>query len=158
MLSGVRDLGADPEQGFPLKVLSFFLVLLARVEPFRHVFGGDEDPTDPTNWKLAHMFLATMAQLQMIAAVINLIPIPPLDGFQIVGAYMDPETRHKFMSPPYSTFALVVLFLIVTRGPGLFQWIFQTTDRIYLALGFDYETLAFFARAYNDTLGLKAPM
>ena len=140
----------------PAMNLILFLLLSL---PFHPALGWIKvDPTDPTNWKLAHMFLATMAQLQMIAAVINLIPIPPLDGFQIVGAYMDPETRHKFMSPPYSTFALVVMFLIVTRGPGLFQWIFQTTDRIYLALGFDYETLAFFARAYNDTLGLKAPM
>jgi Zn-dependent protease len=115
------------------------------------------DPSKPETWTLSQMFLATMAQLQLIACVINLIPIPPLDGFQIVGAYMDQETRYKLMTPPNSTIAFVMFFLVVTQTPGLYQWIYNLSDRIYEGLGFDERFLIFVARAFNQTLGLHPP-
>jgi Zn-dependent protease len=136
--------------------MNFILFILLSL-PFHPALGWIKvDPTDPTSWKLSHMFLATMAQLQMIAVVINLLPVPPLDGFQIAGAFMPEETRDRLMS--YSLMSFFVLFLIVTRVPGLFRWIFETTDRIYIAMGFDLPTLYFFSRAYNDTLGFKSPI
>jgi Zn-dependent protease len=138
--------------------MNFLLFILLSL-PFHPTVGWIKvDPTDPSSWSLAHMFLATMAQLQMIAVVINLIPIPPLDGFQIVGAFMKEETRFKLMTPPWSTMSFLVLFLMVTRVPGLFRWIFETTDRIYLGMGFDVSTLYFFSQAYNSALGFKSGM
>jgi Zn-dependent protease len=130
-----------------------FLLFLVLSLPFHPTIGWTTvDPDAPETWTLTQMFLVTMAQLQMIAAVINLIPIPPLDGFQIVGAFMDDETRSKLMS--MSMFTFIVLFLVVTQTPGLWNWIFESTARIYLALGFNVEFLYFVIRAYNETLGL----
>ncbi len=135
--------------------MNFLLFLLLSL-PFHPAIGWiTVDATQPQTWSLTHMFLATLAQLQMIAVVINLVPVPPLDGFQIVGAYMDEETRHKLMSPPISTIAFVVLFLVVMRVPGLFQWIYDLTVRIYETLGFSGEFLDFVAGAFNQTLGLR---
>ena len=91
-----------------------------------------------------------LLNLEVVLVSGALVSVPLLAGIQ--------ETRYKLMTPPNSTIAFVVLFLIITRGPGLFQWIFEMTDRIYLALGFDFETLIFFGRAYNATLGLHAPL
>ena len=59
-----------------------------------------------------------MVLLQIIAVVINLIPVPPLDGFSIIAPYMDEETRIKLTTPPISTFAFIVLFLIVMNVPA----------------------------------------
>ena len=133
-----------------------FLLFLILSLPFHPAVGWiTVDPLKPETWTLGQMFLATMAQLQMIAVVINLIPCPPLDGFQIVGAYMDEQTRYKLMTPPTSTIAFVALFLIVMRVPGLWRWIYDLTSRIYLGLGFGVEFLYFAGRAYNETLGLR---
>jgi Zn-dependent protease len=135
--------------------MNFILFLLLSL-PFHPSIGWIKvDPTDPTNWKLAHMFLATMALLQMMAVVINLLPIPPLDGFQIVGAFMDPALRYKLMTPPYSTYALIALFLIVMRGPHLFEWTVEATMRIYLALGFQEDFLYFVGGAFSRAMGLQ---
>jgi len=136
--------------------MNFLLFLLLSL-PFHPAIGWmTVDPFKPDGWTLPQMFLATMAQLQLIACVINLIPIPPLDGFQIVGAYMDPETRYKLMTPPNSTIAFVMFFLIVTQTPGLYQWIYDLSDKIYEGLGFDERFLVFVARAFNQALGLHA--
>ncbi|MGB7156419.1 MAG: site-2 protease family protein [Tepidisphaeraceae bacterium] len=134
-------------------VMNFILFLLLSL-PFHPVVGWiTVDASDPDSWPLGYIFLATMAQLQMIAAVINLIPVPPLDGFQIVGAFMKEETRIKLMSPPISTFAFIVLFLVIMRAPGVFQGIFDLTARTYDGLGFDFETVEFFRRAWNEAMG-----
>src|SRR3954471_11389776 len=55
------------------------------------------DPSVPVEqYKPWQMFCAGMAQLQMIAVMMNLVPLPPLDGFQMLAAYMDDATRAKF--------------------------------------------------------------
>src|SRR5467141_3785252 len=39
------------------------------------------DPTaGPEGWSHAQIFLGVMAHLQLIAVILNLVPIPPLDG------------------------------------------------------------------------------
>jgi len=152
----LRSRGWDAAVSAAGPAMNFLLFLLLSV-PFHPAVGWiTVDPDAPDTWKLAHMFLATMAQLQMIAVVINLIPIPPLDGFQIIGAYMDEETREKLMS--MSMISFIVLFLVISRAPGLWNWIYESTAKIYLALGFDVEFLQFLARAYNQSLGLRAPL
>jgi hypothetical protein len=70
---------------------------------------------------------------------------------------MDEQTRYKLMTPPNSTMAFVAFFLVVTQMPGLYQWIYDLTSRIYLGLGFGVEFLYFAGRAYNETLGLRPP-
>jgi Zn-dependent protease len=138
--------------GPAMNFLLFFLLSL----PFHPWVGWlTPDPMAPQSWTLTQMFLSTMAQLQLIAVVINLIPIPPLDGFQIVGAFMDQETRYKLMTPPNSTIAFVIFFLIVTQTPGLYQWIYDLSARIYLVLGYNDDFLDFVASAFNQTLGLR---
>jgi len=133
--------------------MNFILFVLLSL-PFHPTIGWIKpDLANPDSWSLGHMFLATMAQLQMIAVVINLIPVPPLDGFQIVAAYMDEETRTKLLTPPTSTIAFVLLFFVIFRVPGLFDGIFRLTDDIYLGLGFDHDTLYFFTDAYNEAMG-----
>ncbi len=147
----LRSRGWDAAVSAAGPAMNLLLFLLLSL-PFHPTIGWIKvNPDAPDTWTLTQMFLVTMAMLQMIAAVINLIPIPPLDGFQIVGAYMDEETRDKLMS--MSMFTFIVLFLIISRTPGLWSWIFHATVRIYLALGFDEEFLQFSRKAFVPALG-----
>ncbi|HEV2293530.1 MAG TPA: site-2 protease family protein [Tepidisphaeraceae bacterium] len=135
--------------GPAMNLLLFLLLSL----PFHPAIGWiTVDPNTPESWTPTQMFLVTLAQLQFIAIVINLIPLPPLDGFQIVGAFMDEETRQKLMS--MSFFSFIVLFLVIMRTPGLWTWIFSTTARVYLAVGFDADFLHFAITAFFQSLGL----
>jgi Zn-dependent protease len=149
----LRSRGWDAAVSAAGPAMNFLLFILLSL-PFHPAIGWIKvNPDAPETWTLPQMFLITMAQLQMVAVVINLIPIPPLDGFQIVGAFLDQRTREKAMSMSMWTF--IILFLVISRTPGLWSWIFETTARIYLALGFDVEFLYFLVRAYNETLGLN---
>src|SRR5439155_26912251 len=65
------------------------------------------------------IFTAAMAQLQIIAVMINLIPVPPLDGFGIISSYMDEPTRERFTTPPVSTVAFIFLFVVIWQVPGV---------------------------------------
>lgn len=148
----LRSRGWDAAVSAAGPAMNFLLFLLLSL-PFHPTIGWITiDASKPQTWTLTQMFLVTMAQLQIIAVVINLIPVPPLDGFQIVGAFMSEQTRHKLMS--MSTFTFIVLFLILMRAPGLWNWIFESTARMYLWLGFDANFLYFLVDAYNQSLGL----
>src|SRR5437879_3045146 len=83
---------AGPAMNFIL-----FILLALPFHPALHLIDTHVGIDDYHPWQI---LLAGLAQLQMIAVVINLIPIPPLDGFQILAAYMDDETRVKLTTPP----------------------------------------------------------
>ncbi len=57
--------------------------------------------------------LGVLAVLQVFATLINLLPIPPLDGFGIIEPFFDHETRMRFSQPQFRSmgfFVLVILF------------------------------------------------
>ena len=51
------------------------------------------------DWSSLQLFMGTMVVLQGIAVMINLLPIPPLDGFGAIRPYFDRETQEKFANP-----------------------------------------------------------
>lgn len=127
-----------------------FLLFLLLALPF-HPALGLIDPASLENEQMnaGQIVLGTLALLQIISCMINLIPIPPLDGFQAVSVFMDPETRQKFASPTANIFGLVILFGVVLRVPELFGSIIKLAYRILEALGFQNEQIIFFARAFR---------
>ena len=131
--------------------MNFILFLLLSM-PFHPTIGFIPPPSGAVQAPNLYLFLAAMAQLQMVAVVLNLIPVPPLDGFQIVGAFMDPVTRQRLMGPPFGMIAFIALFLVLSRVPHVMQGVFTLTDRIWIGLGFGWEELRFFTDAYNIVL------
>jgi Zn-dependent protease len=129
-----------------------FLLFLALTLPFHPRFGWIQLNPDPYQWTNAQMFFPALGLLQMVAVVINLIPVPPLDGFGAISPYLDPEMRQKLMTPPLSTMLICGLFLIVWKTPGFFQAIYRMTDVVLMHLGFDGDTIAFFGMSYNRCL------
>jgi Zn-dependent protease len=131
--------------------MNFLLFLLLSL-PFHPTIGIITVPASAGQAPNLYLFLAAMAQLQMVAALLNLIPVPPLDGFQIVGAFMDPALRARLMQPPFGIIAFVVLFMVLFSVPGVMQAMFSLTDRVWVALGFGWDELRFFTDAFNLAL------
>lgn len=72
--------------------------------------------------------LAFFGFLQVTAAVLNLLPIPGLDGWAIIEPYLDPHTVHGAeMIKPWGMIGVIVLLQI----RQLNNWFFDFVYRIY---------------------------
>ena len=60
--------------------------------------------------------LAFLVQLQISAVLFNLLPVPPLDGFQAISPWLPPHITEKLMAQA-STLTFV-LFIILWSAPG----------------------------------------
>jgi Zn-dependent protease len=67
--------------------------------------------TDPTH--LASISLGFLMQLEISAVLFNLIPLPPLDGFQAIAPWMPEDARERFYA--FSRYSLMILFFIFWR-------------------------------------------
>jgi Zn-dependent protease len=54
--------------------------------------------------------LATTVKWNLLLAILNLIPIPPLDGSKIFSLILSPKTAAAFLSLEYMGFILVIMF------------------------------------------------
>lgn len=75
------------------------------------------DPEHPVLWA----GVAFLGFLQVTAVLLNLLPIPGLDGYGALEPHLSPETQ-RALEPvkPWGVLALVVLLI----APGLNQWFF----------------------------------
>ncbi|SIR65534.1 site-2 protease family protein [Williamsia sterculiae] len=108
----------------PVSNIVFAVVLLAIVRVY-----GPESALQSLNLWAA---LAMLALLQIMAAVLNLIPIPGFDGYGIIEPYLSPQTRRSIAPiAPYG-FLLILLILLVPQLNRLFfdvvYWLLELSD------------------------------
>jgi Zn-dependent protease len=70
-------------------------------------------PSDPST--LATISMAFLLQLQVSALLLNLLPVPPLDGFQALAAWMQADHRERMLRASNVTF--FALFLALAYVP-----------------------------------------
>ena len=129
-----------------------FLLFIALSLPFHPAIGWVDTRAPAGEYQTWQIFLAAMAQLQMIAVILNLVPIPPLDGFNLISPWLKPDLREKLSTPPFSTIAFVVFLLVLWRSPEPIRAIYRLTMHIQMALGFDFDAIDMMARCYNIAL------
>lgn len=66
---------------------------------------------------LLHEFLLTMVWINCALAVLNLLPLPPLDGSRILPAFLNPRQAIKFYE--FERYGFVLLILIFFFAPRL---------------------------------------
>ncbi|HKC29094.1 MAG TPA: site-2 protease family protein [Jatrophihabitans sp.] len=89
--------------------------------------------------------------LQVTAAVLNLLPIPGLDGYGIIEPYLDPETvRVGEKVKPWGLFIVILLLFYATPVKNAF---FDVVDAIYRGIGgtdlmhaFGYQSFRWWAK------------
>jgi Zn-dependent protease len=83
------------------------------------------DPAHLVFWSA----IAFMGFLQVTAAVLNLLPVPGLDGYGALEPHLSPETRRAV--EPFKQWAFFVLLLLLLATPlnqyffGLVNWVFS---------------------------------
>jgi len=73
----------------------------------------------------AATFLFYLAQINIILAAFNLIPIPPLDGSKILMGFMPDNMRYFFHRlEPYGFFVIIILLFLGVLNPviAFFRW------------------------------------
>ena len=89
--------------------------------------------------------LAFLGFLQITAAVLNLLPIPGLDGYAIIEPYLDPQTQHGAEKiKPWGMIGVIVLLQIQSLNDQFFRLIYNIcnlfgADTAYLSsLGHEF--------------------
>ncbi len=83
--------------------------------------------------------LAFLAYLQVTASILNLLPVPGLDGYGIVEPWLSDRTRRAVA--PYAPYGMLLLFALVWQSQ-VGQWLFDLTMRIFELFGVDQGYLA----------------
>jgi Zn-dependent protease len=103
---------------------------------------GVWSPADPRPLVVA---AGMLVQLQAMAVVLNLIPLPPLDGFQAVASLLfSHETKRSLMRGAAWAPTLLMIVMFYSRGAQQFVW--DAAFRATTPIGLTPET---FARAFD---------
>src|SRR5271163_3004884 len=60
------------------------------VVPLNPRFGWLDAQAQPETWTATQIFCGGMAVIQLFACFINLLPVPPLDGFNVIHPFLPP--------------------------------------------------------------------
>ncbi|OQO92389.1 site-2 protease family protein [Saccharomonospora piscinae] len=79
--------------------------------------------------------LSYLASLQILAFVINILPVPGLDGFGAIEPYLSPKARE--FGAKARPWAPLILFALIIGVPGVSTVLWQLTDSVFAAVGGD---------------------
>jgi Zn-dependent protease len=128
----------------PAMNLLLFLILCA----FIHPRSGWVDYTLPVEqWTLAQKFVSAMAFLQLFAVLLNLVPVPPLDGFQAIAPYLPLDLRLKLSTPPWNTMLFYAYFLALWRYEPLSAALHRSMAQLMDLVGIQFWDTA---SAFNE--------
>jgi Zn-dependent protease len=128
------------------------LLALACILPFHPRIGWLQISMVPSVAEMTatEQFLCAMCVLQFFVGMLNLVPIPPVDGFGAIRPFFDPETQAKLSSPQV---AYVGLFVVcVLFGHYAAPRLFLLLSDILLRLGFDDWTIELMRQAFNKVV------
>jgi Zn-dependent protease len=134
--------------GPAMNFLLFFLLLL----PFHPKIGWIHPQDDPSTWSQGQLFLTTLGMLQFYGGCLNLLPIPPLDGFGVISPFMDPETRQKMMSQSVSQIGVFVIVVLIWTVPAIGEAILHGAMLVLQKIGFDEGLTVDLYNAFVHTL------
>jgi len=116
-------------------------VILALSLPFKFEWVKN----DPEN--IAAVSLGFLLQLQVSALLLNLIPLPPLDGFQAIAPWLPKEMRQRLYA--VSGYGIFVIFLALSFIQPLNRFFWESVYSISGSLGVDYDVARSGYHAYR---------
>ncbi|HZY76416.1 MAG TPA: site-2 protease family protein [Jatrophihabitantaceae bacterium] len=94
--------------------------------------------------------VAFLGFLQITAAVLNLLPVPGLDGYAILEPYLDPETvRIGEKIKPWGMLGVIVALQINALNNAFFRlvnWLYELSGSDHLAAAVGHEFFKFWAK------------
>jgi Zn-dependent protease len=95
------------------------------------------------------VFLGAMALLQPLAAMFNLLPVPPLDGFGVIRPTLKPDTANWLSEPGTS---LMLFIGIMILAPVILDFFVEGLVRVWLAVGVDASSVLYVLQCYRVAL------
>jgi Zn-dependent protease len=132
--------------------MNFLLFVLLSLSLNPHL-GWVERYQSVLDWSPAQRCMAALAYLQFYSVLLNLIPIPPLDGFQIISPYLPREMQERMSRGPVVIVLLIGLFFVISSEP-FHRLLGIVMPPVVESMGVDYSQLAasfnlvFFNRPY----------
>ena len=80
------------------------------------------DPTHPVLWA----GVAFLGFLQVTAVLLNVLPIPGLDGYNALEPHLSPETQRAL--EPFKAYGVLLLFFLLFAAPLFNRWFFGVVD------------------------------
>jgi Zn-dependent protease len=103
--------------GPAMNLLLFALLAI----PLLPSVGWINPAVSPWDWSTAQKFVAAMCFLQLLSVFLNLVPVPPLDGFGIIAPYLDTNLRLRLSTPPTSSILFFGYFMLLWQAPGFME-------------------------------------
>jgi Zn-dependent protease len=85
--------------------------------------------------------LSCLAFIQVIAFVLNILPVPGLDGYGVLEPYLPLPARR--LAAQVRPWAPIVLFVLIIGVPGVSQAFFDAGGWVFAAIGGNYQLAAF---------------
>lgn len=93
--------------------------------PLMPAVGWINANVDPADWSVAQKFVSAMCFLMLLSAILNLIPVPTLDGFGMISPYLDPQVQDRLNQPQVRSMCMFGYFLLLWQAPGFLGAIFR---------------------------------
>jgi Zn-dependent protease len=116
----------------PASNFIIYLLLCIIIHPMA---GWVEPSAHASEWTTPQKFVGCLAFLQLYAVVLNMLPIPPFDGFGSIRPYLPRHIHDQIMAPPIPTICTLTFFFLIFYTP-LSSHLFMFALRINQALGF----------------------
>ena len=100
----------------PLTNLLLFALLAIPLQP---TLGWIDSA--PADWTTTQKFVAAMCFLQLLSVILNLIPVPGLDGFGIIAPFLPQDLRERLTAPQFRSLFLIGYFMVLWSTPVLGQ-------------------------------------
>jgi Zn-dependent protease len=127
---------AVPAAG-PVTNLLLFIVLAISLSPRV----GWIDPTAPvTDWTTAQTLVGALAFLELFSVLLNLLPIPPLDGFQMLSVLLPRDVQDRARTRSVTIAGFIVLFLLMS-SEQVYSSAYTVMTPITNAFGLDLPQL-----------------
>jgi Zn-dependent protease len=81
--------------------------------------------------------LSCLALVQVLAFVLNILPVPGLDGFGVLDPYLPAQVR-RFVGS-FGWYAPLLLFVLIIGVPAVANALFGASFAVFVALGGDRE-------------------
>jgi Zn-dependent protease len=128
-----------------------FVLFVLCIVPLYPRFGWLDATADPETWTATQVFCGAMAVIQLFACFINLLPVPPLDGFNIVQPYLPAGPASRLREPQIAVGILLVLFFVLsTREAG--NLMSQGLDSVLNLMGVNPDVQEFIKWSYNGAM------
>lgn len=97
-------------------LMNFILFLLLCI-PLHPKVGWVDYRLDLREWGNTQIFVAALAFSQILSVILNLVPIPGLDGFGMIAPYLPHDLRLKLTTPPWSSTLIFGYFILLCTAP-----------------------------------------